>query len=139
MPVSDLNLANWRGTVKLNAGPGSSSTANSIIATANITTVNPSKSAEGDAEITLNFESDGAVRLNGVTSGTASDLKGWGGSVTLPSGFNVTLNAWSASITQGTTTYSVFDSRWQKSKQTTGIMTGSASGVLQAKAFAPKV
>lgn len=128
-----IDLSAWRGTVRLNAGPGSSSTANSIVATCNITSVALSKSAEGDAEVSFSFESDGDVKdnWNVATTGTVTDLKGYGGSVTLPSGFNASLSNWSANINQDTSVYSVFGSRMKRSKQATGQMTGSAAGVMK--------
>lgn len=135
--MAEIDLSSFRGTVRLNAGPGSTSTANSVVATCTITSTDLGKNHNGVGSFGINFESDGAVKINwneATAAGGVLELSGWGGSVTLPTGFNADLDAWSASINQDSVVFGTFSSRWKKSKQGTGQLTGNATGVLQYRA-----
>lgn len=125
--------SSFRGTVRLNTGPGSTSTANSIVATCNITASALSKPHDGTADVNYTFKSDGAVNINWDESTTTglTELSGWGGSVSLPSGLNADIEAWSGTINVGDVEYGTFTSQWRKSKLTTANLTGNASGKLR--------
>ena len=112
---------------------------NKITGTFNFKNVRMERPHDGKMSFSADFISDGTagVVMNGFTAGTATDIAGWGGSATLPSGFSANLDSWSLTVNQETVEYSTFASRWKQSKTTVGNVTGSCAGVVQTDSPLP--
>ena len=139
-----VDLTNMSGNVILCAD--STATTNSLACNVKFSNVAMNRGANGNMEMTIDFESDGAVTVNGFTATTAVDIAGFGGKANLYEGtvtttvaFQADLGAWSASIKGDTHPYSSFDSQWKKTGLGTFQMTGSASGVATTGQLMPAV
>ena len=128
MSTTAIVISNFTGTASFNADG-----TNKLEGTFNFRRIGLSRPHDGKMDFSADFESDGAVALEtwSETSPTSmTQIAGFSGGVTLPSGFNASFDAWSADINMDTVVYSTFDSQWKASKITTGNVTGSCSGVV---------
>ena len=132
-----IDLANMSGNVYLCAD--STATTNSISCNVKFSNLALNRNANGNLEMTVDFESNGTVTINGHTAtGTSmTDIAGFGGDAKVYEGttsttvaFAAALGAWSASIKGDTHPYSVFSSQWKKRGLGTFELTGSASGIV---------
>ena len=139
-----VDLANMSGNVMLTAD--STATTNSISCNVKFSNVAINRDANGNMEITVDFESNGVVTVNGFTdTGTnVLDIAGFGGAANLYEGtatttaaFQAAFGSWSGAFAGDTFPYSVFSSQWKKSGLGTFQFSGSAGGLVTTGQFMP--
>lgn len=122
--------SSWKATATFIVS-SSTSVTNSLSGTFVFKKAGLSKASGGNSAGTYDFESDGACTLSGFSATSAfTGLKGFGGSATLPTGFNFVINTWSADINVDTETSQDFTSIWKGSDAVAMQVTGSCAGLV---------